>query len=157
MKIQNQVCTYEQGNKLRDLGITADSYFTWINCAKRLESGSTEWHPCLFQPQLHGDPFCIAYPLGDTFDDYGVDGEFHETGKNSPAFTSAELGTLLYLFCSRVEVQNNGRYLILENGLGGVAFNDTSTEAEGRAEFLIWLLQKVYILPFDCNSRLEKA
>lgn len=62
------------------------------------------------------------------------------SGAIAPAYGVAELGQMTEGHERRIELQSNGRYLILEKGLPGAFFYAQPTEAQARAVLLIFLL-----------------
>lgn len=134
MKLENQVCTRQQAGKLRELGIQGHGYF-------------------------------LSNPKGDILEAWTVEGTEDDF---IAAWTAAELGVILpksplpeggitYSWYHR----NNWRgHSVGYEAPGQPAMHIErfwfSTEAEARAELLIYLLENNYITVVEVNARLEK-
>lgn len=74
----------------------------------------------------------------------GAHGEYIQYGWSSeaiaPAYNVAEMGEMTRGYETRIELQNNGNYLIIEKGLTDAFFYAQPTEARARAALLIYLL-----------------
>ncbi len=116
MKIEDQLCSLESAKKLKELGMTQESYFAY----------------CTVCPD----------PLGENWFS-GIISHDHEWASQcemvAAMFTVAELGRALLDKCFP-EKQSTIWYSITDNG--EVAHN---TEAEARAMMLIYLLEKDFI------------
>jgi hypothetical protein len=125
METEKQVCTADQGRKLKELGITANSLFWWVDRgqhSKLVYAGQIEFGDML--------PLC-------------------------PAYTVAELGLLLPAFrkndydlkCSKDSMWDGWdiEYSYPKIGGGKACFEDMQvygdTQAEACALMLIWLLE----------------
>lgn len=154
MKLENQVCSLEQGKRLKELGVEDNCYLGWII------------------PPSNG----VRVPI------HGKDGEarlierntimYSGNGKDKyPAFTVAELGVMLLDYCGS---HINGLYGYTphpNNKFKWVAdINDNwdkkpqppsiakgNTEAEARADLLIYLLENNLIEVTQVNERLKNA
>lgn len=165
-----QVCSAEQGMQLAKLGITAKSYFTWMNC----KANDGKWYYCLFQPDYRNEMWCIEYPDGMSFEDFGEENEFNETKEHHAAYSVAELGILLPPFFPTF-VHDDKRFCHCENyrvdGFplidGGSEHENTPAhilnkelvpiecgegEAQARAIMLINLLKGNFVIAEECNK-----
>jgi hypothetical protein len=124
MKLENQVCSLENGKKLAELGVTMDSYFVWIETVdynykaegffKVLKRGSAGIY------QLH-----------------------------APAYTVAELGEMLP--DGDITTRRGTKRFHCET----MTFNHYTieyTEADARAQMLIWLLENGFITAQEINK-----
>ncbi len=128
MKIEKQVCTIDQAKKLADLGVKQDAFFKWVvtgNSTDLLISSSVE-----------------------NMESYS-------------AFSVAELGVLLpsvihledddyYLHGSIGNREDEFYYIWFLSSFENVEWEtfpaiEKDTEAEARAESLIWLLENKYL------------
>lgn len=130
MKLQNQVCSLEQGKRLAQLGISTNSHLSWLGdeTLRLMDNGKdgvsySNWvfvsqtEPVNNQEADWRDDVCISKPL-------------------APAFTVAELGVML----------DDTTPFVIESV--------DRTEAQSRAAFLIQLLEQGHLTPDECNSRL---
>lgn len=166
MKLQDQVISFEQAKRLKELGVRAETFWEWLECAEFDEDGSKviKWHPVLFynhELDMFSAPGDYSHLMND-------DGDFHETKGNAPAFTVAELGEMLPEYLSidsyRMHVhsykqeQNNSPALwTITMGKSSdkeVPDFDSHKEAEARAAMLIYLLENKLTTASECNKRL---
>lgn len=138
MKIENQVCTIEQAKTLKELGISQDSYFHWQHYPKTT-----------YREESLG----IVNPLSKE----GIT----DAGESWSAFSSAELGEMLIvdddthftetrynehggewetITHKRTEDEQNEGFAMIDGSIG-------STEAESKAEALLYLLEKRILTP----------
>lgn len=159
MKIENQVCSLEQAKRLKELGITQESYFSWCGDeTQRLwDNGKdglavsdwvyvSETIPLNNQEADHREMVPSAKPF-------------------AAAYTVAELGAM---------IQQIGVYTSVNTVLMGWAvhhvngykdyelrqpgnLNTYKTEAEARATILIELLEDRKISAEEVNERLKAA
>lgn len=139
MKIQDQVCTLDQGKRLAELGITASPKWMYFNC-----------HPhsglCLSEmPNRHMAILTGHFPLDPS--EYSL----------TPAFTVAELGIMMPWSYSTVRhsefLPDEESWSVEKNGESD---SDTSylTEAQARAALLIHLLETNQLTADEANKRL---
>ncbi len=131
MKIENQVCTLEQAKRLKELGISQAGYF-FIN-----PKGETveQWMIDVAPPVV-----CSAYTVGEL----GIMlPEFNNTVRIFSDYHNA------FSFCGYNE---KGRIIPLE-----CLEKYASTEAQKRAEMLIYLLETKVITAEEVNQRLLQA
>jgi hypothetical protein len=146
MKIEDQVCTFEQAKKLKEIGIDQDGYYCYLeNSASKIDFGDVNE---MFERHIH-DYGISAHPEG-------FDGSFKES--SWIAFTCAELGAMLpdYHFVYKksagfISMKQNGCHGVADGTVGGIVFK---TEAECKANLLIYLLEKKMEDPIVCNERL---
>lgn len=144
MKIENQVCTLEQAKKLKELGITQDSMFYWVNTTQGLR---------------------LAYK--DSYKHYGIVGENGtEVTKRmiiACAFTVAELGLMLpqgsYMRRSYITTEEIVGYVfrvgcnIDNDGYETFGLN----EAEMRARLIINLIEREIITSKEIIENYENS
>jgi hypothetical protein len=127
MKLEDQVCSFAQGMRLDDLGLQTNSLFGWHQEASDLKE-------------------TLVLYIGDRRDasKYGWHYIF-------PAYTVAELGILLQPYTVARNVDKgkiywrllDDYYLPKWESKAPLFYKDT--EAEGRAEALIWLIENGYV------------
>lgn len=179
MKLQDQVISFEQAKRLKELGVRAETFWEWLECAEFDEDGSKviKWHPVLFynhELDMFSAPGDYSHLMND-------DGDFHETKGNAPAFTVAELGVMLpdggdcrgkhwaqfQTFRVIKGVQSSQQwccYCDESSPSGSNEYGDDvyrvakkvygHTEAEARATMLIYLLENNLTTASECNKRL---
>lgn len=155
MKLQDQVCTLEQAKKLKELGVDQSSLFSWCGDeTNRLMDGGAsgieygKWvfvnttKPANNQEEDHRDLVPSAKPF-------------------AAAFTVAELGVMLPAgYCSGNGIVS-GKTKWCAKAKSNVWFDDTitetveGTEAQARAEMLMYLLGNKIITSEEVNSRLN--
>lgn len=170
MNMTFQVSSPIQSEQLHKLGITAKAYFTWMNC--RAYNGI--WHYLLFQPDFRNELWCVSYPKGMSFHDFGEDNEFAETEQQYPAYTVAKLGILLppffptfvhddksFAHCENYRVDT---FPLLDSGNEHedtpahvlnkelVPIYCTNGEAHARAGMLLHLLEENLVTAEQCNN-----
>ena len=113
MKIENQVCSLEQGKKLKELGVGNNSIWSWD---KRL-------------------PYYTVYEV------FGPVSSVGDTGY--PAYTASELGIMLgnEVANVRYDIQTAMWYSVEESHEETVYSFASQNEAECRADLLISLLE----------------
>lgn len=128
MKLENQVCALEQGEKLLKLGVSNDSFFHWF----------------MDDDLIMGEHWScgrLANPNEETI----------------PAFTVAELGVMLPTGYDSMRVTERGAEMWRTYDESGNDFpNIFVTEAEARAAVLIHLLDTNIISPEEVNQRLAR-
>jgi len=129
MKIENQVCTPEQGKKLTALGVTAEPLY---------------WHVIDIDPLTPMD--IIQKWQHSNFDQC----------EKYPAYTVAELGVMMpeYYETHKGPISDTWYCGILEAGDGDY-FSIEKTEAAARASMLIYLLENHLTTPEEVNQRLN--
>lgn len=115
MKLEEQVCSLELSKRLKELGVSQESYFTWVTGENVLDK----------KAYAHLVSGVQDYPLGwlDTYS----------------AFTVAELGEMLPYAVEtskRTEDGRNAWFCIHPRGRVEMA----DTEADVRAKMLIYLM-----------------
>lgn len=132
MKIENQVCTPKQGEKLKELGILQESAF---------------WHWGDY------DGYGAKGPRQEKWNN----GRKHTCS----AYSVAELGVMLPEQCSSWwwDSEDGMRWDAVgdENNHAGHMIEYKPTEAEARACLLIFLLENKLITVAEINDRLQKA
>lgn len=133
MKIEDQVCTEEQARDLQKLGVRLETVYSWSKQVSYFD----------------GKEF-VNYLLRLTKEKNCCDLEF------IPAPTVAELGVLLggWLYHIRVDIglcdnDETTGFCKFCFAFEGEYFQYFKTEAQTRAEALIWLLENEYIKPGD--------
>jgi hypothetical protein len=129
MKVENQVCTLKQGQKLEELGIDAKPLFCYCRVLTSIEDSyddllPTEWN-------LEGLP-----DLATTW--------------KAPAFTVSELAKMIGKGTKSAEHLWNRMLSHINSGNSCVSFYN----AEFLADFVIDVLQAKYLSVEDCNKRL---
>lgn len=135
MKLENQVCTLEQSDKLRKLGVVANSTHEWLCCMP--DKTGEKWE------------YIVSYK------------EFPPSGLNTEymgdAYTVAELGVMLpagkYDTCG----WSDGWRIYTEDGHDAIGDVTFSSEADARASVLIYLLENKHITAEEVNNRLQSA
>ena len=152
MKIENQVCTLEQAKKLKELGVSQDSYFSWCgseenrlmeNCSKGVEYG-----PWLF--------ISTTKPFNNMEEDYRRD--VPSAKPFAAAFTVAEIGVMLKELCYCQFLSGERNWISSDCGSFTTYPEDdctAKTMVESMAIMLIHQLENEIIEVEDCNSRLS--
>ena len=166
MKIENQVCSHQQGERLHELGVVKNkSHFQWmqvvVNDTKKI------W--ALFRPNSGAYDWMCDEGLPDE-----LGGEDFETDKECSAFTVAELGVMLPHFDNLSQMggfvhltefdpsvqDGNPWYCVWEydkdkeNAGFGREIIDGETEAQARAAMLIYCLERQLTTAEEVNQRL---
>lgn len=173
MKIAMQVCSLEQAKKLEKLGVPQDeAHFMWFEVSNGDDEGDfekegVEWHPILTQQDYergeHRAMGVIDSELTTS------EGEFCSYKPNEcKAFTVAELGELLVIddgdhFCYGYYDEHGGTWNVdlqkrdeeLEVPFKLVYQVEGETEAEARADMLIYLIENKIITMESINSPIE--
>jgi len=142
MKIENQVCSLDQAKKLKELGVSNGSAFVWFNFKFPVDKKDT----LMLVSLVEGVNSAMAHANTAVF--------VHLF----PAFTAAELGELLP---SEVTTEREPGiemhvWVCADSMNYEVAF-PANTEAQAKADLLIWLLEKGHETPEDANARLANA
>jgi len=123
MKLDEQTCTFEQGKELDSLGVREYSIFKWKKARRSdrkmiVRTGEKK--------------------ILDSFEIY-------------PAFTASELGLLIWQtqdinpeFLTPIPDIKNDWWILTKHG--SKCFS-AETEAEARAEVLLWLIKNEYVNP----------
>lgn len=140
MDISKQVCTLEQAKRLKELGVNQNSlFYIWFNSSE--------------------NPVFPKYCYGWDYDDI--------VNEHYAAYTVAELGVMLpdeYMYRRNLETLmfhwtddafGEGRRLHFSNIMIASLQEGYETEAECRADALIWLLEKAIITPEQVDQRLN--
>lgn len=168
MKLQDQVCTWEQGLRLHELGVEKDkSYFTWVECILHHKGGKEEKWWAIFRPNdgVHD------YASDMTFPDWCTDDEEFETARECCAFTVAELGVMIpdYIVVDnyrmhfqsyKQEQRDNGKLFTATFGRcedQEIPDFDNSNEAIARTDLLIFILKNNLTTPEEVNQRLNNG
>jgi hypothetical protein len=134
MKLENQCCTRQQAERLKELGVDGQSLFCF----------------CQVNPGGHNHEDSYSDILPTIFDlaipDLATTFEF-------PAWTVAELGVMLGRKTNSIYIDAAGTWGIQEMGQ---FFEAKESEASARAEYLIYLLEQEMLTPTAVNARLEK-
>lgn len=163
MKLENQVCSLEQAKKLKQLGVAQEGHFMWYEVSDGEDEGDfekegVEWHPVLTQSNhAKGEDSAVGSIDSDLLTS---DGEF--CGHKPPvrAFTVAELGEMFIInddehFCDSSYNNHLGVWMALltardeeeKSEFKVIYSTEGDTEAECRAEMLIYLLENKIIVP----------
>ena len=173
MKLQDQVITLEQAKRLKELGVNAETFMTWMEVQQLNEQGDHKaWIPALFVdiPSGGHDITCVSeLPDGCTDED----NECNETRGNYPAYTVAELGVMMpddgdgagiyFTWKDRgnfkgEEIDGFSAFMNEDGGYNqscNTGYCLYPTEAQARGALLIHLLEKKIITPEQCNASLE--
>ena len=127
MKIENQVCSLNQSNKLKKLGIKQKSFFYWFY----------EW-------VQFGVLVDIEHSAAPTEKPQFV----------TSAFTMSELGVMLNVTIDGVLPEKYNKKEV--NAWFAINAKYYQTEADLRAGILIYLLETGLLAVSTCNSRLVK-
>jgi hypothetical protein len=142
MNLENQVCSLDLANRLKELGVKQESLFWWI-----APEDNEKWPPMLvFKTGLGA-----YYENGAGLNDY----TFDVAPLRVSAFTVAELGEMLpkiiqeidWWSVKTVSKDEYKRWLcaLFDTDAGGHDWKDPSfyanTEADARAKMLIYLLE----------------
>lgn len=172
MKIQDQVITIEQAKRLKELGVTADTFMIWMQ-AEQLdgEGNHKDWVPALFV-EIQSSGFDMTsvseLPEGCTNDD----DECHDTRGNYAAYTVAELGMMMpthedgggihFTWKDAGDYKGTDIKGFSAWGRPKLSFNATDTpelvyptEAQARGALLIHLLENNIITADQCNTALS--
>lgn len=161
MKIENQVCTLEQGKRLKELGVAQTAHFTWYEVSNGDDEGvfereDVEWHPVLCRYDRNRQADVAIGPIND--DLTTGDGEFCSyKPAPSSAYTVVELGVMLPAYYhSRYGNNLMGEmgWVIGQYGVLTVDSVAHATEAQARAAMLIYLLENNLTTAEDVNQRL---
>lgn len=141
MKIIDQVCTLNQAQELKALGIKQQSFFTWYGGFKGSEIPSN----VDLTDQRHYD--------------YSVNGFYGHPDNTFSAFTSSELGVMLPSYSITKFHEKTGMWSVDLICMGIDLYEYGATEAEARAAMLIRLLsnEKYQFTEDDANERLLGA
>lgn len=135
MKLENQVCTLEQAKKLKELGVVGETEYYF--------RGDKIWHFNEVTDWTNQEQLYELIESGDEADNI------------VPVFTVAELGVMLpretYTFLPR----NDINWECLNNDYG-LTIRTYETEAEARAEMLIYLLESGLTTAKEVNQRLTQ-
>ncbi len=141
MKKEDQVCTFEQAKKLSELGVDLPTLFCWHSTGQY--QSNEDQFVLVLTDELKGSNDSVCYP----------------------APTVAELGTLipyeislededLYLQGTIGNRQGDFYYIWFQSSIDNVEWElfpaiERETEAEARAEALIWLIDNEFIKTAD--------
>ena len=126
MNLNDLVCTFEQAKKLKELGVDEDSYFYWMNYLEQWIV--LDWN------HLRDDSRTFSKRNG------------------YPAYTSAELGEIIAKIFPMIAIKCKKMKKPTDHGVAWYMWGDGhgllenfihwgDTEAQARAEFLIYLLE----------------
>lgn len=173
MKIENQVCLLEQSIRLKELGIPQEeeAQFLWFEVSNGDDEGDfdkegVEWHPVLTQYSFRLKEHHVVGQIdGDLITS---EGEFCGYKPPAQAFTVAELGEMLVIddddhFCSGSYSEHLGLWKVdlhrrdeeTELGFKLVQQIEGETEAEARADMLIYLIDQKIMTMESINSPIE--
>lgn len=167
MKLENQVCTIEQARKMKELGIVQESLFYHWN--EKTPANSNLQYYGYAQDQI---PWITI--LGKRSN---VSGYERWTNEEVSAFTVAELGVMLpeeqaYKFFSTYYNDHSGNWEVEYRGFKTddeledwnsiepppkIYETEGDTEAQARAEMIIWLLENKIVSPGEINQRLQNS
>ena len=132
MKIENQVCTLKQANRLKELGVTQDSIlYYYPSCGELLLKGR------------------LVTKTGTQYKKVLVGKDL----ASCSAFTVAELGEMLADNAQIPAKSHDGDYwyIYLDK------YEQFKTEAQTRAALLIYFLEKGGITATEVNQRLQNS
>jgi hypothetical protein len=174
MKLTNQVCPIELAKKIKSLGIfQEEAPFMWFEVSNGDDEGDedaegVEWHPVLTQYNYRDKEHYAVHAMDGELTT--SDGQFCSYKEPSRAFTVAEMGEMLVIgddthFINTSYDEHMGNwacYLAVRDEADAIGFKEIhneegETEAEARAEMLIYLLENKIVTADDCNSALKKA
>lgn len=137
MKIQDQVITLAQAKKLKELGVVQDSFMYFVGAYENTEDQDLELVP--------------AY--GYNWNDYPEQSGFPI---KYAAFTVAELGVMLPALCYTEHFTwMEWQWSNIDNA-PVISKGNFNTEAEARADLLIYLLEHDIITASEVNQRLQQ-
>lgn len=164
MKIEQQVCTYEQGLKLKQLGIKADSYFTWMECLLTNDGDNFLKWWAVFRPNDGEFDYMSDMQKPEGYEDE----EEFETDRECSAYTVAELCQMLpaYYLSWRFPADGGEKWIatvIASPKPPGVDDIHTlhefdrygDTQAEALATLLIALLETGAVTIEEVNSKIK--
>lgn len=162
MKIENQVCTLKQAEKLKELGVVRQSFFYYYQCIVN----GRETMPIVNY---------VNFDYGEYVENESINNAIYGNTRNEyySAFTVAELGVMLpdyeasrekgyefrpyqqyYSHTQRVEWKFDNPFTSYRRD---TIVTSTKTEAEARAAMLIWLIEERHITPDEVNQRLQSV
>ena len=145
MKIEDQVCSLDQAKKLKELGLSQESIFSWCGDENHIPEGSDK--PWIWVGRTE--------PANNMELDYRED--VPSAKPFAGAFTVAELGVMLENWTNKSPISTPaGNWEIIMNSKGDeFQMSGTyKTEAEARAAMLIHILESGKITAEQVNSRL---
>lgn len=138
MKLQDQVCTLKQAKRLMILGVRQDlSHAAWL------------------RNECHDEKTFWCWPVeAQGISNRGYSAPAKGCLEGFSAFSVAELGIMLGAV---TPPQKSTHALVYWHDIIGDRFRKFETEAQARAELLIWLLENGATTAADVNKRLENA
>lgn len=134
MNLRNQVCTAEQAQKLKDLGISQSAAFSWFLIKDRDDEVG-------FNRKSGGSCPVCGHPTAPYIQELS-------------AFTVAELGHTLPDDVRSYRFEDSWQiYYPDEGGMNLFVSEDCDTEAQIRAAFLIWGLESGHLTVAAVNER----
>ena len=168
MKLENQVCSLDQGKILKELGVQGEALFSWFGNEKILNldrnDDGMELNTWVFVSS--------TVPVNNMQEEHRYD--ISQETPICPAFTVAELGVMLPSTMPYEEhiimrmdsgpwIENNGYScgyieVMADYDMGAYIYSKSGkTEAQARAAMLIYLLEEGLITATEVNQRLNNA
>ena len=140
MELQKQVCTLQQAQRLKELGVKQVSHFGYIEIPDNGTGGVKAWWQDSKYALINTD---IILYVGNG-------------SRAWSAFTVAELGVMLPVCFNSGSTAEKGfvEFIAICYGDGGGAYKQLATEAEARAALLIHLIETGKVTPEEVNQRL---
>jgi hypothetical protein len=133
VKIENQTCSRELGQKLAELGVTAESLFKWVWYNKS---------PITGKPTIPAIAYDCMSLKGESFPAYTV----AELGEMLPSVINPTKRSIHSLLTQKDESgQWDVFYMNVRDQVYGKAHFYADTEADARALMLIWLIENKHI------------
>jgi hypothetical protein len=151
MKLEQQVVSLELAKRLKELGVKQESLFYW-NFVGYSEITPNNCRNCVGKAECTCDraPSGYEWIISSSRPDFGEDREIEQTTEGFSAFTVAELGEMLKSGMSNGHMQFDRRWVCEYEPVTGDGEIKTikgygNTEADSRAQLLIFLLEKNFI------------
>ncbi len=141
MKLKKQVCTEQQAKRLKELGVVQDSQCYWRRGQVEHVDGVNSW--------------ADQQTLGEMIIEYDATCEpaWRDKSEIYSAFTVAELGEMLAYNAQIPAKSHDGDYWFVYLD----KYEQFKTEAQTRAELLIYFLEKGGITTTEVNRHLQTA
>lgn len=152
MKLENQVCTALQGERLSELGVNAPS--TFMHTLLKQRTGN-KWFISMLVGDLNG-----IYVIGECCGIENPTFNIEQAIEKHPAYTVSELGVMLRSAhdTMRLEAEQSKWRGYDDFGRDYPTLNNLfDTEAKARAAMLISLIINGGITPEECNEALKNA
>ena len=145
MKLENQVCTALQGERLSELGVNAPS--TFMHTLLKQRTGN-KWFISMLVHDLNG-----MYVIGECCGIENPTFNIEQAIEKHPAYTVSELMAMLPWECySKRKINGWSSYVCWCE-----TFDNRPTQAIALADLLIDLLDNGHITPEQCNEAIKNA